>query len=228
MGCATDNHFGKDISDDAIFVGNIMRVVSGCVSSFKVVAVAVAVFVAFLSMIVTSRAMGVSMSSKNNEAEKIGEQAGTSYDEDELGVVDLGRFDESSEGFKNNRNTKGNEEHGVEECTKNFSTNPLYEERTKLANICTYTNREARRAFGGETTYAKGEFIGSFLLCGDDSPETNNERNDIVKLMKWLAPKTLKRGVAAVCRMSRYAGWQYEPCGRHQPSAPKNERGIRK
>lgn len=123
-----------------------MGIFIGSMSGFNVVAVAVAVFVAFLSMVMATGTVRVSVSSKDNEAEKVREQTSTSNDEDELGVVDLGRFDESSEGFKNNRNTKGDEEDGIEECTQNLCANPLNKESNMLAYELARGNRGSEGA----------------------------------------------------------------------------------
>ena len=69
LGGTAYNNLGQDISDDAILVGNIMGIVGSSMSGFNVVAVAV--FVAFFSMIMAAGTVRVSVSSKDNEAEKV-------------------------------------------------------------------------------------------------------------------------------------------------------------
>jgi len=42
-----------------------------------------------------------------------------------LRIADLGRVDESREGFENNRDAKGDKEDGIEKGTQDLSTEPL-------------------------------------------------------------------------------------------------------
>lgn len=58
----------------------------------------------FMLMVLSMRMLFVSMrmpmASEDEEPEDVRSQAETAYDEDELGVVDLGWVDESREGFE--------------------------------------------------------------------------------------------------------------------------------
>lgn len=105
----------------------------GCVryqTLLFIVAMAMDMLVAVLAvgvvMIVTSVFMGVTVAAQDEEANEVGKEAGASHDEDEFGLVDLGRLDETGEGFEDDGNAERDEEDGVEEGTKNFGANELY------------------------------------------------------------------------------------------------------
>jgi hypothetical protein len=71
--------------------------------------------------------MVVPVSSQDDKAQQVGEEAGAAHDQDKLGVVDFGRFDEARQGFKNDGDAESNQEDGVEEGTENLGSNPLRE-----------------------------------------------------------------------------------------------------
>lgn len=75
-------------------------------------------------MIVVVR-VAMAMAAENEETNKVGEQSCGTNNEDELGVLNLGRVDESSEGFKDDGDAKGDEKDGIEECSENLGANPL-------------------------------------------------------------------------------------------------------
>lgn len=76
-------------------------------------------------VVVLAGSMRVAMAAEDKETDKVGEQAGRTNNEHELGVIDLGGFDESGQCFEDDGNTEGDKENGVEKGTKNLCANPL-------------------------------------------------------------------------------------------------------
>lgn len=86
---------------------------------------AMGVFMPLSSMIMITRPMRVSVTTKDQKSDQVGEEASTTDNEYELRIVDLGWFDESSDGFQDDGDTKCDKEDGIEESTENFGSNPL-------------------------------------------------------------------------------------------------------
>lgn len=129
-------------------MGMRMRVVvSVCVS------VCVSLFMVVVVIVVMVVPMVVPVSSQDDKAQQVGEEAGAAHDQDKLGVVDFGRFDEARQGFKNDGDAESNQEDGVEEGTENLGSNP-----------------------------PKGELVGCSFLRGNDRPQTDRQRDDIIQL----------------------------------------------
>ena len=80
------------------------------------------------------------MTSEHDESYQVGGQAAGADDEHELGVRDVGRVEESSDGLKEDRNAESDKEDGVEEGTKDLGTEPLEKERCQWDE--TARNRE--------------------------------------------------------------------------------------
>lgn len=62
-------------------------------------------------------AVGVTVTTKHNKTEQVGDQASTSNNENKLGLVNLGGFNESSQSFEDDGDAECDEEDGVEEGT---------------------------------------------------------------------------------------------------------------
>lgn len=78
-----------------------------------------------VTMVVPARPVRVAMTTENEEADEVGQEAGRANDEHKLGVVDLGRLNESGQGFEDDRDAEGDEENGIEEGTQDFGAHPL-------------------------------------------------------------------------------------------------------
>lgn len=123
---------GKEASEMAGLVGRVGMNVSHSGALFLVVSMAVYVFVTMavvvpvlviVAMVVSS--MPMSMATQDDETDKVGEETGATDDEDELGVLDLGRLDESGDGFEDDGDAEGDKEDGVEKGTENLGSYPL-------------------------------------------------------------------------------------------------------
>lgn len=89
------------------------------------VMVRVLVVVLIVIVAVPPRPMGMTVSTEYDKTNKIGAQAGAANNKNELRAVDLGRIDESREGFEDDGDAEGDEEDGVEEGTQNLGAHPL-------------------------------------------------------------------------------------------------------
>ena len=89
------------------------------------VTVRMLVVVLIVIVVVPPRPMGMTVPTQNDKTNKIGAQAGGANNENELRVVDLGRIDESRDGFEDDGDAEGDEEDGVEEGAQNLGAHPL-------------------------------------------------------------------------------------------------------
>lgn len=65
------------------------------------------------------------MATEDEEADEVREETGTADGENEDGVADLWRLDETGESLENDRDAEGDEEDGVEKGTKDLGSHPL-------------------------------------------------------------------------------------------------------
>ncbi|GKT41798.1 uncharacterized protein ColSpa_01978 [Colletotrichum spaethianum] len=128
-GSSGDNGLGKDVANvTAVVVGSAREVGATFLGGVLVgVAVRVAMIV-FAVVVGVIAAVGVAVAAEDKEADEVrGETEGTD-DENQLGVIDLGRVEESGNGFENDGDAECDEEDGVEEGTENLSAQPLDDE----------------------------------------------------------------------------------------------------
>lgn len=116
LGRAANNDLGRDV------VGIFVAMVSGMAFLFVVsvvmrVAVCMIVSVVVVIVIVSTRSVRMAVAAENKESDKVGKETGAANNEHELGVVDLGRLNESGQGFEDDGDAEGDEEDGVEEGT---------------------------------------------------------------------------------------------------------------
>lgn len=114
---ANDN-IGVDIFDRARFVGDVASLLVSVMAVRVAVVMAVVVATFFVAMV-------VAVTAEDYKAEEVGNKTGNTDNEDELGLVDLGGFDESCEGFEDDGDAESDEEDGVEEGTEDLGANPL-------------------------------------------------------------------------------------------------------
>lgn len=149
-----------------------MLLVMSVVVSMAMVMVVMVMIVIVVSVICVS--VRVAMPAEHYEADEVGKQAGTSNDEYELRVADVGGFDESSDGFENDGNAESDEEDGVEEGAENLGPNPLEAEKLSV---------HSEDISESGSTHTKGELVSGGLLRRYYSPQSNNERYNIVQLV---------------------------------------------
>jgi hypothetical protein len=89
------------------------------------VGVPVLVTVFLLAVSVLPWTMRVAVSSKNNESHQVRRESQATDNQNELGVPNLGRVDESRKRFEDDGYAEGDEEDGVEEGTENLGAEPL-------------------------------------------------------------------------------------------------------
>lgn len=115
---AADNDLGRDVA--GIFVAMVSGVAFLFVVSVVVrvaVSMIVSVVVVVVIVVVSTRSVRMAVAAENKEADKVGKETGAADNEHELGVVDLGRLNESGQGFEDDGDAEGDEEDGVEEGT---------------------------------------------------------------------------------------------------------------
>lgn len=123
-GSPSDNNFREDICDSTVLVrylGVDRPVDATLLRSMDVIMGMVMI------MVVVSVAVAVTVPSKDEEANKVGEQTGGTDDQNKLRVGNFRRFDKTSQGFEDDGNAKGDEEDCIEECAQNFGSYPLVE-----------------------------------------------------------------------------------------------------
>lgn len=113
---AADNDLGRNVG--GIFVAMVSSMAFLFVVSVVVrVAVSMIVSVVVVIVVVSTRSVRMAVAAENKEADKVRKETGAANNEHELGVVDLGRLNESGQGFEDDGDAEGDEEDGVEEGT---------------------------------------------------------------------------------------------------------------
>jgi len=83
------------------------------------------VAVTFLAMGVITRAMRVAMPIQDKISNNVRGESNRTNNQDQHGVSDLRRVDESRNRLEDNGDAKGDQENGVEECAEDLSSLPL-------------------------------------------------------------------------------------------------------
>lgn len=144
---ATDNDIWRTAALDGSNIAGLGRRMANkalllivCMTVVQTVAMLVnMIMLILMTVIVPLPSVRVSMTTEDKEADQVGEEAGAANSKDKLGVADLRGLDKTSQRLKDNRDAQGDQEDGIEEGSKDFSSHPL---TIKLANmVCWYTDR---------------------------------------------------------------------------------------
>lgn len=110
---SSDNYFREDIANSPLLISDrgtiilpLLKIAGVAVRVGVVVFMCMFMFVAVAVFMVVVVSVVVSVTSQNHEAQQVGEEAGTANDQNELRVVDLGGFNEASQGFEDDGDAK--------------------------------------------------------------------------------------------------------------------------
>ena len=120
LGPVCDSVLGQDIGNVAGLIGHVG-------AAFFGIADGVGLSVRVSSVTVAVASVGVSVVVEQEQAEDVGGKTEAADDQDELGLVDLLRLDETLNGFKEDGQAQGDEEDAVDEGSECFGALPLGE-----------------------------------------------------------------------------------------------------
>lgn len=119
-----NNGFGEHIAGSTVLANYVCgTALLGGVFVGMGVGVVVVVFALLVVVVMVVTSVGVAAEDKKSD--KVGGKAEGADDKDKLGVVNLGRVEESGDGLEDDGDAESNQEDGVEESTQNLCSQPL-------------------------------------------------------------------------------------------------------